>query len=282
MYLHGIYIDDAGNPGASSPSKFFPESKKSWCGVIIPSKISNEISTAMSIFLNGVKMDYGVEELHFTDIYSGRGAWKSVSVKKRIEVFDLMSLLCTSYNLLVFYQTWSKEFKSDHKEFIEAVKEFDREFWDMESVAHFGLILLLVRLKEGMRELRKSTKDFNECFQVYIDEGIAKAGSSIQIPLKGQDIFEQNLYFDSSKNNFGIQIADFLAFIISRSQWLMMKKKAGNEFSEADRHILSINSKLNHWTLGLIKVNEATFSKEGLEFLMMRDRQNKGLLPVPK
>ena len=90
MGIEGVYIDDSGNPGADSPSVFLPESRKSWAAIIIPSSISDELKTGMSIFLRGVKEDFNADELHFTDIYSGRGVWKNVSVKKRIEIFDLI------------------------------------------------------------------------------------------------------------------------------------------------------------------------------------------------
>jgi hypothetical protein len=282
MNLNGIFIDDSGNPGAKSPSKFLPESRKSWCAVVIPSKISDGVSTAMSIFINGVKKDYNVPELHFTDIYSGRGSWKSVSVEDRIKVFDIMGSLCISFNLPIFYQTWGKEFKNDHSVYFELLKKIDMEFWDFQKIDHFGLFLLLVRLKEGLKDLRSVNNDFNGSFHVYVDEGIAKAGNSFQIPCKQDGVFEKMVNFVSSENNVGIQIADFAAFIISRSQWIGMKKKGGTMFSKADKHILSINAKLNHWTLEFMKVTDSTFSKEGLEFLMMRDRQKKGLRTIPK
>jgi len=93
-----------------------------------------------------------------------------------------------------------------------------------------------------------------------------------------QDIFKEKAYFESSENNLGIQIADFCAFIISRSQWIMMNKKGGEDFGP-DKHILGINSKLNHWNpdIQYIKGDENFMSKEGFEFFMKRDRQKKGL-----
>jgi hypothetical protein len=88
--------------------------------------------------------------------------------------------------------------------------------------------------------------------------------------------------FVSSNENLGIQIADFSAFVISRSQWIIHNKEAGENFSRADRHILSLCEKFNHWTLEMIKGDEKSMSKSGLEFLLMRDRQNKKLSPKPK
>jgi hypothetical protein len=281
--LSGIFIDDAGTPGVKPPSKFLPESRKSWCSVVIPSKISSDVATAMSILTDGVKSDYNAEELHFTDIYSGRGPWDSVGVTKRIEVFDFMNSIVEGFSLPVFYQTWSKESKNDHRLTFKSYEKLQVDFWNLQRVDHYGLILLLIRTRKGIEELRNITKgDFDESFQIYVDEGIAKSGSSFKVPCESESVFEEKLNFVSSKSNLGIQIADFAAFVISRSQWLMFKKKEGTGFSKADKHILSINEKLNHWSLEFCKVDERSFSRELLESFLMRDRQNKKLTPIPK
>ena len=52
MGIDGIYIDDAGNPGASSPSVFLSESRKSWAAIIIPQEIADEVEVAMRLFLD--------------------------------------------------------------------------------------------------------------------------------------------------------------------------------------------------------------------------------------
>jgi len=282
--LNGIFIDDAGTPGVKPPSKFLPESRKSWCGVVIPSKISNDVATAMTIFIEGVKSDYGAEELHYTDIYSGRGIWKNVKLEKRIEVFDLMSLVLKNFPLPIFYQTWSTEFQNDHEISFKNSKNAKMEFWNLHRVDHFGLILLVYQIRQGIKELRKLTPDFQEVFQVNVDEGISSAGTATNIPCIKEDIFEGKVQFESSKNNLGIQIADFCAFIVSRSQWIMMNKKGGVDFKRGDKHILEINAKLNHWCpdMHFVKGDEKFISREGIEFLMKRDRQQKGLSLTPE
>ena len=43
--IEGIYIDDAGNPGAIA-LVFLSESRKSWAAVIIPESVSDKLETA--------------------------------------------------------------------------------------------------------------------------------------------------------------------------------------------------------------------------------------------
>ena len=282
MIVGGLYIDDSGMPGVKTNSKFLHESRKSWCGVLIPSKISEEVSYAMSVFTEGVQSDYGAHELHFTDIFSGRGTWKSVKIEERIKIFDLMGLIFENFQFPVFYQTWSKEFSNDHKKIFAGLEKLNLKFWKPKRVDHMGLMLLIFRLRDSVWDLRKLSSDFNEIFPIFIDEGIAKSGNKFRTPCDYSGVFCKEVSFVSSNENVGIQIADFAAFIISRSQWIIHNKKAGENFSRADKHILSLCNKFNHWTLETIKGDEKSFSKSGLDFFLMRDRQRKKLNPEPK
>ncbi|MFO1510002.1 MAG: hypothetical protein U1F31_09550 [Steroidobacteraceae bacterium] len=47
----------------------------------------------MSIFLDGIRSDFAADELHFTDIYGGRGAFKGVADKR---LFELMTAIFTN------------------------------------------------------------------------------------------------------------------------------------------------------------------------------------------
>ena len=86
----GIYIDDAGTPGTESPSAFLHIQRKSWAAVIVPEASIVDASYAMDIFLRGVEEDYKAIELHFSDIYGGRGAFDGVPIGERFELIKLM------------------------------------------------------------------------------------------------------------------------------------------------------------------------------------------------
>jgi hypothetical protein len=60
--------------------------------------------------------------------------------------------------------------------------------------------------------------------------------------------------------------------------------KEGVDFKRGDKHILKINAKLNHWSpdMHFVKGDEKFISREGIEFLMKRDRQQKGLSLTPE
>jgi hypothetical protein len=281
MSISGIYIDDSGNPGAEAPSIFLPESRKSWAAVIIPESIANDIEQAMSIFLGGIMQDYGLSELHFTDIYSGRGIWKKVSVAERMKIFDLMTMLVAKFNLPVFYQTFSDEFRKDYSKRWDQISDLNIEFWDFKRTAHISLFLILIQLRDAIPTLRKQSGDFGNTLDIIVDAGLAKSSALIQLPFSGNGNISDSIKFEQSNLKAGLQIADFVAFVISKSQRIMFEKGGSKDFLDKDLHILNIIPKLNHWTLDLMKVDQNKFSKEGYEFFLQRDRVNKGLTKKP-
>ncbi len=88
-----IAIDDSGTPGAQSRSTALPPSRKTWAAAIIHPDMVSNASQAMSIFLDGIRPDFAADELHFTDIYGGRGAFKGVADKR---LFELMTAIFTN------------------------------------------------------------------------------------------------------------------------------------------------------------------------------------------
>jgi hypothetical protein len=86
--------------------------------------------------------------------------------------------------------------------------------------------------------------------------------------------------FRSSSELAGLQLADFAAFIISRSQWIAVKRSPG-PISKADEVILKAGAGLNILNLPFQKVTPDTFGKEAYEAWQSAGRVLKGLAPRP-
>ena len=223
-----INIDDSGNPGSNSNSDFLPESRKSWTAVIIPSDVARDVAAAMEIFLDGVKQEFGADELHFTDIFSGRGPWRQVSVSRRIEIFDLMKGVFRHFALPVIHQTVSESTLNDHQDILFQLRKKPGVWWDTQKISHLGLLFLCSKASEYLLELHaQNPEKFRLPLPAYVDAGLAKEGSSIDLPNWGSVFKEQKIEFKNSKDIIGIQIADFAAFAITRSQWLMAQQRSG-------------------------------------------------------
>ena len=274
-----IYIDDAGTPGIIPPSEFLPEDRKSFCAVIVPEKVSDSLNEAMSIVVNGVEQEFGAKELHCTDIYSGRGNWKGVAVAKRIQIFDALASILNGFELPVLFQTWSSESANDHQQLISTLKMKDGSWWDLNDVSKFSLLRLCFLVAQEFNALQHNNRDdFNSPLNCYIDVvGKVKPNTKIELPNWGNVFANQQLNFVKSEDYLGIQLADFAAFCIARSQWILAKQEQGVAISEGDRHILMIAAKMNWRNAKEISVNPENFSRESYEFVIMRDRLEKKL-----
>jgi hypothetical protein len=278
-----IYIDDSGNPGADSGSDFLSPTRKSWTAVIVPSPIAHDVTTVMDVFLAGVKNDFGASELHFTDIYSGRGVWENVPVAKRIEIFDLMKHLLSRFALPIVHQTVSEETLNDHPGIREKLVRPAGWWWDPANTSHFGFLVLCFNLCAYLRQMNQDTPaEFSLPMPLFVDEGLAAAGTTIGLPGWGDVIEGQRAHFCDSANSPGIQIADFAAFAIARTQWIMVQQRVGRAIKKGDLEFLKTTSDLNLVNLPKVAVSPENISKEAYEFLLSRDRRKKGLPPRPK
>lgn len=279
----GIYVDDSGNPGVDSGSVHLSETRKSWTAVIVPPRAAKDCSIVMDIFLRGIANDYGVNELHFTDIFSGRGIWKQVKIEDRIQIFRLMSaFLSKRVPLPIVHVTTSQETLNDHPQFFEMYRAKPNQFWNL-SVPHVGFLRMCIEVVDYVREMRDDGHpDFTNPLPMFADEGLAVAGASIPLP-NWEDVMEGPLVnFATSQDVAGIQIADFAAFTISRTQWTVAQRELGTPLSRSDEEFLSYGSGLNIVNLPMVPIAKSNLSKESHEFILERDRMNKGLPRKPK
>ena len=282
LISEGYYIDDAGTPGVESNSTFLSKSRKSWCAVVVPQRVTKEISHAIDLLLSGVKQDYGAEELHFAEIYGGRGPWKGVPVADRVTIFDLMAEVLAKFDLPVIYQTASKSTILDHPKVFYGVIKKPGQFWDIKDVSHFGLLFLCHQISIYFSYLKENyPSDFPAPLRAYVDEGIAKEGATVGLPNWGESILGKRLLFRRSVDSPGLQLADFAAFSISRTQWIAARQKKGEPVTKADQHIMNISRKLNVFNLERVQIDPESFSREDYEHILIRDRVAKGLSRRP-
>lgn len=278
----GIYVDDSGNPGADAGSIHLSETRKSWTAVIVPPSAAQDCSFLMDTFLRGVGGDYGTNELHFTEVFGGRGVWKRVKIEDRIQIFRLMSsFLSRRVPLPIVHVTTSQETLNDHDEIISTFCTNPKQFWNM-SVPHFGFLRMCSEVAAYLREMRENGHpDFTNPLPMFADEGLAVAGAIIPLP-NWEDVIEgPSVNFVTSQDVAGIQIADFAAFTISRTQWIVVQRKLGTPVSRSDEEFFSYGSGLNIVNLPKIAVAKNNLSKDSFEFILERDRVAKGLPRKP-
>lgn len=232
----------------------------------------------MGMLLSGISQDYGAEELHFSDIYSGRGMWAGVGVEDRMTMFDLMATIFEKFDLPVIYHTVSESMLSDHAESFSRMEATPGQFWDIKSIPHHGLLMMCWRLAHCLRYLKgQYPEDFPTPMPVYVDEGLAKAGSEIDLPNWEDAIEGGKLRFGRSVDNPGLQLADYGAFTIARTQWLPAKQEKGKPVTAGDLHMMKLSGRLNLFNLDKVVIDPTTYSREDYEEFLIQDRVRKGL-----
>jgi hypothetical protein len=245
--------------------------------------IANDVQTAMGVFLAGVRNDFGAEELHFTEIYSGEGTWKSVAVDKRAEIIDLMAKLMDGFGLPIVHQTVSEFTLLDHPQLRWPPEEQRVGDWNLDDLSHFGLMMLCSQTSEYIRTMKEdSPQDFELPFPLYVDEGIMPAGGERKLPNWSDVIEGPRACFRRSSDVPGIQLADFAAFAITRSQWIAVKRKPEPVLGRADELILRAAAGLNILNLPMRWTTPADLGRESYEQSLSADRVAKGLSPRPR
>lgn len=276
MTRGAIYVDDSGNPGAESGSDFLPSARKSWTAVIVPSVIADKVEEGMGIFLDGVRGEFGVDELHFTEIFSKKGAWASVSVERRAEIVNLMARVMEALGLPIVHQSVSEFTILDHPKWAPPAQAGD---WNLKDLSHLGLLLLCSQTSQHIRAMRdESPADFDLPFPLYVDQRILDAGRERRLP-NWQDVIEgPTARFRNSADLPGLQLADFAAFVINRTQWIAATRKPG-PVSKAEEAILRAGAGLNILNLPFHQVVPDKFGRKSYEEVLSADRVTKGLTP---
>lgn len=230
---YGVFIDDTGSPGlASTPANLHPE-RKTWVGVVVKPHQMPEVLHQFPQALNGLYEFTGAKEFHFADIYAGKGEFKDVDFQIRLSLFEFMVDIFCEYDFPIYVQTFDPNTLSTlrsarPRDFPENVGMFD-----MTKQNDVALLLLIMRIKWF---IEKDRSNANSLAYVFADEGYKKNGMAIEIP-SWKSVFKDGcIYFARSSDYHPLQLADFAAFVLNRSQLLIGKQ----ELNERDKQLLTI------------------------------------------
>ena len=229
--INGVFIDDTGSPGlVDTPSHLHPQ-RKSWVAVVVPRSVIAEVWQQLPRAISELKLQTGGSEFHFTDIYQGRRAFKGVPLQKRLAVFRFMAFIFATYNFPVFVQTLDPNTLEDLRKRVTLPERLGP--FNFKKQEDLALFFLLIRVKWHLEQNYSENK---RPARVFVDEGFQKPGAAIVIePL--EQVFANGLIcFAQSSSILPLQLADFAAFCLNRSQLLLGRSK----LSELDKSFLRI------------------------------------------
>lgn len=267
-----ILIDDSGTPGQEAGSPYLHPSRKTWVAVVTTATQIKEVCQQFPGALEELRSRTGASEFHFTDIYQRAGAFKDTPLKVRLAIFGFMRGIFSVYKFPIIVQTFSSENLAEVRRrasFPDRVGPFN-----MTQQSDAALLFLLIRVKWFLRE---HGTQFSSPPYVVLDEDFRPAGSAIGVP-NFEHVFQRGrLLMVRSCDFLPIQLADFGAFCIGRTQWLLTKERR----NRTDNEFLPIMADLR---LNVVNLPEAsadlqTWSSRDYERLIDQDRRGKGLEP---
>ncbi|OME78750.1 hypothetical protein BK120_23765 [Paenibacillus sp. FSL A5-0031] len=243
---YGVFIDETGIPNK--------EDKKTWVAVIINPTIMREIFVSIDNVIKGASdfTELELKELHFVDIYNGKKGYRDIPFGKRLVIFKVLVDLFKHYNLPILVQSMSPEilqkFEIIYSQGITSFGPFD-----LTNYNDMGLFYLLQKVKHYILEHRNNN---HELARVFIDENYKKNGIGIQSPLFKDVFLDSGVFFGDSADITPIQLADFAAFSLNRTQ-LFVKS---SEPKRRDVSLLEILSPLAEQYIDIDKIKATIIS----------------------
>lgn len=235
---YGIFIDDSGSPGLQdTPPNLHPQ-RKSWVAVVISHDLMPEVLRQFPKALYDLRRMTGATEFHFCDIYAGRGPFKTIDLRIRLALFEFMAYVFSLYKFPIIVQTLDPETLSDIRaRGLRMLPDRVGPF-DLRKPDDAALLLLLIRLEWFMQ----GTSTYPRVkARVFTDEGYKKNGTAIKIPGFETVFCDGMICFAKSSSILPIQLADFAAFALNRSQLIGGKEHR----SSLDNRLLEILSSIS-------------------------------------
>jgi len=218
--VHGVFVDDTGSPGlANTPGNLHPD-RKSWVAVIIPRSHISEVWCQLRQAIDELSRLTGATEFHFTDIYAGRRQFKEVTFEKRLAIFAFMAHIWGVYHFPIIVQTLDPHSLID----VRARGAFPERLgpFNLTRPEDLALFFLLIRVKWY---LEQNFPTHERVARVFVDEGCKKSGAAACIPPWRRVFCDGLICFASSDSILPLQLADFAAFCLNRTQLIIGKSE---------------------------------------------------------
>jgi hypothetical protein len=228
---YGVFIDDTGSPGLITPG--LNEQRKSWVAVIVPPhqivEVMDQLPNALSFL-----QELGLKdpELHFTDIWGGRGEYQKLDLQQRLGIFRFMAYIFTTYRFPVLVQTFDPDNAADALN----RANWPNSFGPLKFSNHEDLALIFALLR--VRLHLKSLEGGGATACVVVDEGRLPNGKPIILSGLAPTFCAGAILFANSRLVYPLQLADFAAFVMNR--WQLLRVKVS--LTEHDKTLLDIIS----------------------------------------
>lgn len=240
---HIIYIDDTGTPTQKSKSKYDSGDWHSHVAVIIKKDYIKQLKNEINDLAKKYQHLNKFEEFHFIRIFSGKDGWRKVDIKHRIEIFRDFSILYKKYSFPIIIQSFTSDDLIRNK--MEYILQIKIPNFDFSKLSDLTLFFLFIEIKKFLKK-----EKYNTPVEIKIDSGKGKHKKRVTIPFLNSISTNSEIEFVDSKQDYLIQLTDFIAFSMNRMRWIVMNEKK----KEMDIEFLKIISNSNFQVINIQKV----------------------------
>ena len=230
---YSLYIDDTGLNAKDMNSEQLKGEKVTFCGVLINDKDRPQVEALMDKMCASLNRRFCTTEFHFTEIYNRRGRFRNIEIDETLEIITTFINILVHYDAKIIVQTVDADTFGKHPDLKRVLENLLEAIKCSKDEKMMGLII--TALMADAKVKGGKVKD------IYVDEGLRKAGSSVALPIT--KVRTKTLNFVSSNENSMMQLADFSAWILSRAKQILNKMQT-QEISEIDEEMLVLYSYL--------------------------------------
>ena len=267
-----VFIDDSGSPGQATASVHLHPHRKTWVAVMMDIR---QLSTTYDVLpqaMLGLRQHVGATEFHFAELLSGKGLRSAPDT--RLQPFQLMAGIFKIQQYPVIVQTISPDNVEEHKDILSALRKVGP--FDLGNPTDLAFLILLWRVG---RFIEAHAAEFSRPPLIFADEGRFRAGRAVVLRPLLDFAAHHAVFFRASTEMMFLQLADFAAFSVNRSQWLLAKQNR----TAKDNALLQVlaQADFNVVNLPTLGIDLATWHVADYDEFHARDRLSKGLHERP-
>ncbi|EMW0953268.1 TPA: DUF3800 domain-containing protein [Citrobacter freundii] len=262
-----IAIDDTYSDPSSPSSVYVTANRRTHVAVIFSDEDAEDVRTQLPTCFEEINKQFklNITEFHFKDIMNKKNEWRKLPKKMRLAIFSFFAYLYNHYKWEVLIQTVDDRTIDDLGPLVYELSD-GVESKKVNSVLSLSLLLLKIRME---------VKSLNENITIIMDEGEGKPNDPFGYKFFPDMPEKYRGYYESSKNEPLLQMADFIAYSINRMTYLAMKPQRNEDDNEFIEIISNMDIKCQDLKKTFLPID---FSVNDFDVLIKKDRDAKGLL----
>jgi hypothetical protein len=266
---HLIVIDDTGSPGSTNETRFLKDDRKTLVAVFINAEIRAEIEKLINGVLTILNKQFGITELHFTDIVNKKKQFSSLENDDVVSLIQILSSAFARFPLPYFVQTVHKDTLKENG----INNKFKIDNFNLEKNEDAALMLLLIRLKSYL-----AREHANQTVEFVMDEGRRKNGISEAFKILENVSVDNGIVYKSSRDFIHLQVADFFAYSVNRMQMTVVKSvKTGFDKMILNELSIALSNQYSEGT-SIIEIDLDNFSTDDYDYEQRAQREKDGNL----